>query len=76
MRTMIIATMAAAVLTGCGESVQDKIKAEGEHFEFLVFNDGTEQEKCASMKRLRDLNAEAKDKRYYREWSKNVEEYC
>lgn len=76
MRTIIIATMTAAALIGCGDSVKDKIKKEGEHFEFLVFNDGTDKEKCASMKRMRDLNAEAKDSEYYQKWSKNIEQFC
>lgn len=76
MRTIFIATIAAAVLAGCGDSVKDKIKQEGERFEFLVFNDGTKQEKCASMKRLRDLHAEAKNKRFYREWSDYINKEC
>lgn len=70
---MLFATIC---LAGCTETVQDKIKKEGEHFEFLYANDGSQKEKCASMKRLRDLNAEARDDEYYRTWSERIEQFC
>jgi len=39
-------------------------------------NDASQHEKWASMKRLRNLNAEAKDSRFYRSWSDQIKRDC
>lgn len=70
------AALAAITLIGCAETTRERIKKEGEHFEFLVMNDASKQEKCASMKRMRNLNAEAKDSRSYRFWSDQIKRDC
>lgn len=73
---LVIFTLLAIGLASCSESQRGKIKAETDHLTFLVYNDASRQEQCASMRKLRNLFAEAKDTKNYQFWSQRVTEDC
>lgn len=66
----------ASGLTGCGESVEDRIKRDEDHIVFLGLNDANEEEICEYSGRIRDGYAELKNKQEYQRWSKLRDEAC